>query len=357
MSAPNHSNDLSHVLDQLSIQEQRSPEELNVSTLDGNDSWTQEMYEQRLSNFGNSIDSSAQNSAPKYEEFCSCIGSVSPIAPRDVYLRCWRLYVDVLSKYTVQFFVDFKFKRIVERNDFHRSMRNLSTWFRNESKKYCDTRYDEDYWELFLRAIQSYGVLCVSDAFELGKYPDHLTDTEQTATVISLVYPEEIPQVASIVADTSAPPRDYHHGTEETDTVALPGEHNYPIFSITRQRRPNQHFDTIACIRCPDDWPSIAIIQPFLRPCCQDPGNEYVMRDNDRGSINGRRYMKYRCACFPFAPNESDGAWIRILRQTEDPEMYDIQINTHNNNKCHHWNSDGTIGNKVELLQQNQGES
>ena len=169
MSAPNHS-DLSHDLGQLSIQEgPRSPEELYVSTLDGNDSWTQEMYEQKLSNLSNSIDPYDQRIAPNYEDFCSCIGSVSLISPRDHRLMFWKLYMDVLSKHTVQFFVDFKFKRIVERNDFHRSMRNLSTWFRNESKEYCNEDLDGDYWHLFLQAIQSFGVLCVADAYELGK--------------------------------------------------------------------------------------------------------------------------------------------------------------------------------------------
>ena len=353
MSVANHS-DLSHDLGQLSIQEgPRSPEELNASTLDGNDSWTQEMYEQKLSNLSNSIDPYDQALAPNYEEFCSCIGSVSLISKRDHRLMNWKQHIAVLSKHTVQFFVDFKFKRIVERNDFHRSMRNLSTWFRNESKKYCNEELEGDYWHLFLQAIQSYEVLCVADAYELAKYPDNLTDTEQTATVIPFAYSEEIPQMASILADTSAPPRDYHHGTEATDTVALSGEYNHPIISTTRQRRRRRpQFETVAYIRCPGDWPSTTIIQSALSPCCQDPENEYIMRDNDRGKINAGLYRKYRCGCSSFAPNERDGAWIRILRQTENPEMYELQINTHNDNKCHHWNSDGTIGNKVELLQQ-----
>ena len=357
MYTPNRSN-LSHNLNQLSVQEPLSPEELNVSTLDEDDSWTQEMYEQKLSNFGNSIDPLVQKRAPNYEEFCSCIGSVSPIAPRHPELRNWRQFLEVLSKHTVHFWVDFKFKRTVERNDFHRSMRNLSTWFRNKSKEYCDSDLDNDYWHLFLEAIQSYELLCGADAFELSMYPDQLTETEQTAAVTPFVYAEEIPQIASIVTDTPAPSREHHYGTsriqtEVTDTPALSGEHNYPIIQTTRQQRPRRlYFKTIICTHYPGDWPSIESIQAYLRPCCQNPENKYIMRDNDKGKINGRLFRKYSCKCSSFAPNESDGAWIRILRQAENPDMYEIQINTHDDNKCHHWNSDGTRGSKVELLPQ-----
>jgi len=149
----------------------------STSTLN-HGSWTEEMYEQNLADFSNRIDPSLQNEGPDYGEFCSCIRSVSgiPVAPTNYYLRDYRRFMDVLCKHTAQFWVDFKFKRTVDKKDFHHSMRNLSTWFRSQSDS-------ENYWGRFVKTLLTNGVLCKADAYELIKYPDEITEAEPTAVL------------------------------------------------------------------------------------------------------------------------------------------------------------------------------